>query len=139
MTRVSSGFAMALIGIAGLLVCFSNLGCERKGGPATVTRLEPDNGTTLGGDQISIVGSGFEPGKTTAEVRFGRKRAESVVIASSTTINVTTPPNERGPSEITVILNDGQAFTIPEGFRFVEPQDASKVRDAYLKTQGKTK
>lgn len=139
MTHVSRRFSLAALAIVGLSVCFSNLACERKGGPVSVTRLEPDNGTTGGGDQISIIGSGFEPGKTTAEVRFGRKRAEGVVIASNTVINVTTPPSERGPTEITVILNDGKAFTIPGGFRFVEPQDASKVRDAYLKTQGKTK
>ena len=125
--------------IVGLSVCLSTIACERKGGPVTVTRLEPDNGSTNGGDQITIVGSGFSPGSTTAEVRFGRKRAEGVVIASTNAINVTTPSSERGPTEVTVILNDGKAFTIPGGFRYVEPQDASKMREAYLKTQGKDK
>ena len=109
--------------------------CEKKGGPVSVSRLEPESGTTSGGDHITIVGTGFEPGVTTAEVRFGRKRAEGVVIASSTQINVTSPPSERGPVDVTVILNDGRAFTIPEGFRYVAPQDGSKVREAYLKGQ----
>ena len=131
MTRALRCFSLAAIAFASL----STMACERKGGPVTVVRIEPDNGTTSGGDQVTIVGSGFEPGQTTAEVRFGRKRAEGVVIASTSAINVTTPPSDRGPTEVTVILNDGKAFTIPNGFRFVEPQDASKVREAYLKTQ----
>lgn len=107
--------------------------CEKKGGPVTVSRVDPENGTTSGGDQVTIIGTGFEPGQTTAEVRFGRKRAEGVVIASNTQINVTTPPSDRGPVDITVILNDGKAFTIPNGFRYVSPQDPGKLREAYMK------
>ncbi len=129
MTRALRCLSIAAFAVSALAAS----ACERKGGPVSVSRVDPESGTTGGGDQITIIGTGFEPGQTTAEVRFGRKRAEGVVIASNTQINVTTPPSERGPVDITVILNDGKAFTIPNGFRFVAPQDPSKVREAYLK------
>lgn len=129
MTRALRSFAMAALA----LVVLAGSACERKGGPVSVSRVDPESGTTAGNDHVTIIGTGFEPGQTTAEVRFGRKRAEGVVIASSTQINVTSPPSDRGPVDVTVILNDGKAFTIPNGFRYVAPQDPGKVREAYLK------
>ena len=57
-----------------VFVCFSALvsACQQTGGPLKVDTVEPPQGTTAGGEEISIVGSGFVPGKTHAEVRFGR-------------------------------------------------------------------
>ena len=69
--------------------------CTTKGGPVKVDSVEPPQGTTAGGDEISIVGSGFQPGKTQAEVKFGRHKSESVTIASTGKIRVVTPPNEK--------------------------------------------
>jgi hypothetical protein len=116
-------------------LAFAGLGCEKKGGPVRVVEVEPNQGTTGGGDHVTIVGSGFEPGKTQAEVRFGRRKAESVVIASTTQINVTTPAGDRGPVDVEVMLNDGKAFSIPGGFKYVPPADPGKVREAWLKNQ----
>jgi hypothetical protein len=42
--------------------------CTTKGGPVKVESVEPSQGTTAGGDEISIVGGGFQPVKTQAEV-----------------------------------------------------------------------
>ncbi|MCG5054313.1 MAG: IPT/TIG domain-containing protein [Myxococcales bacterium] len=134
MMRAPRRLSLAVLSLA---MALGGASCAKKGGPVSVTRVDPETGTTGGGDQVTIKGAGFEPGTTTADVRFGRKRAEGVVIASTTDINVTTPSSERGPVDVTVILNDGTAFTIPNGFRYVEPQDSAKVREAYLKTEGK--
>ena len=73
-----------------------------EGGPLKVDSVEPSQGTTAGGDEISIVGSGFQPGKTQAEVKFGRRKAESVQIASGGKIRVLTPPNDKGPVDVQV-------------------------------------
>ena len=54
-----------------LLVGFA--ACTQNGGPLKVDSVEPPQGTTAGGEEISIVGSGFQPGKTQAQVKFGRK------------------------------------------------------------------
>jgi IPT/TIG domain len=107
-------------------------GCQRSGGPLTVDKVEPNQGTTGGGDEVVISGGGFEPGRTQAEVKFGRRKAESVVIAANNKIKVISPSNEKGPVDISVMFDDGSAFKIPNGFRYVEPADTASVRRAFL-------
>jgi hypothetical protein len=109
--------------------------CSKTGGPITVDKVEPNEGTTAGGDEISIVGGGFQPGKTQAEVKLGRKKAESVVIASTSKIKVLTPPSEKGPVDVTVMFDDGNMFKIPNAFRYVEPAENSNTRSAFFGTQ----
>jgi hypothetical protein len=94
---------------------------EISEGPPRVESVEPTEGTTAGGEQISILGGGFVPGKTQAEVRFGRKKAPVVTIAATNRILVVTPPGDEGPVDITVSLDDGTEFKIPIGFRYRRP------------------
>jgi hypothetical protein len=107
-------------------------GCTTKGGPVKVDSLEPPQGTTAGGDEISIVGSGFQPGKTQAEVKFGRKKSESVQIASTGKIRVVTPPNDKGPVDVQIMFDDGATFKIANGFRYVEPSAGESARRAFF-------
>ena len=116
------------------LVCAVGLaaGCQQKGGPVSVTRVEPDQGLTAGGDQVVIHGGGFEPGKTQVEVRFGRAHVDQVSIASSDKIVVVTPPNEKGPVDVTLMFNDGAQFKIPGGFHYVPVGGGDDVRQAFF-------
>ena len=107
-------------------------GCTQKGGPIKVDSIEPPQGTTAGGDEISIVGGGFQPGKTQAEVKFGRRKAESVQIASGSKIRVVTPPNDKGPVDVQVMFDDGATFKIANGFRYVEPSAGESARRAFF-------
>jgi hypothetical protein len=109
--------------------------CTQKGGPLKVDAVEPPQGTTAGGDEISIVGGGFVPGKTQAEVKFGRRKAEHVQIASTTKIRVVTPPNDKGPVDVQVMFDDGSAFKVANGFRYVEPSDGEAARRAFFTGQ----
>jgi hypothetical protein len=106
--------------------------CTTKGGPVKVDTVEPPQGTTAGGDEISLVGSGFQPGKTQAEVRFGHRKCENVTIASTSKIRVVTPPNEKGPVDVSVMFDDGPSFKIPNGFRYVEPSAGESARRAFF-------
>ena len=115
-----------------MLVCALIAACTQKGGPVKVDSVEPPQGTTAGGDEISIVGGGFQPGKTQAEVKFGRRKAESVTIASTSKIRVVTPPNEKGPVDVQVMFDDGATFKIPNGFRYVEPAAGESARRAFF-------
>ena len=107
-------------------------GCQQSGGPLHVDSVEPNQGTTGGGDEVVISGGGFEPGKTQAEVKFGHRKAETVVISSTNKIKVVAPSNEKGPVDISVMFDDGSAFKIPNAFRYIEPADTSSVRRAFL-------
>ena len=118
-----------MITLAGLALI---AGCTQKGGPLKVESVEPPQGTTAGGEEISIVGGGFQPGKTQAEVKFGKRRAEMVTIASPTKIRVVTPAHDKGPVDISVMFDTGDAFKIPNGFRYVEPADGEAARRAFF-------
>ena len=106
--------------------------CQQGGGPLKVDAVEPPQGTTAGGEEITIVGSGFQPGKTQADVRFGRKRAENVIIASTTKIKAVSPSSEKGPVDVQVTFDEGSAFKIPNGFRYVEPAESDNARRAFF-------
>jgi hypothetical protein len=137
MTRFSPSLGLMLLTSFGLAVA----ACQQKGGPINVERVEPDQGIVTGGDSVIIQGSGFEPGKTQVEVRFGRQRAEQVSIASNGKINVITPPGDRGPVDVTVMFNDGAQFKIPGGFRYLAGTGGSDVRKAFFSDkpgEGKT-
>ena len=114
MNRISSFLSCAAVTV--LLAT----GCQSKGGPLKVGEVEPNQGINAGGDQVTINGSGFVPGKTQVEVRFGRARAEQVSIASATEINVVTPPGDKGPVDITLMFDSGEQFKIQQGFRYVD-------------------
>jgi hypothetical protein len=122
--------ALALVASLGLCALLS--ACEQKGGPLKVDNTEPAQGTTAGGEEITINGGGFVSGKTQASVTFGRKKAEHVMIVSPTKIKVITPANEKGPVDVKVDFDDGQAFKIANGFRYVEPATGDNTRRAFF-------
>jgi hypothetical protein len=122
--------ALGLMLGTGLLVITA--ACQQSGGPAKIDKIEPPQGTTAGGEEITILGDGFQPGKTQAEVRFGRKKSEVVTIASTTKIKVVTPVGDKGPVDVTVAFDDGRAFKLSNGFRYVEPAENQNARNAFF-------
>jgi hypothetical protein len=121
-----------VLGITISVAIWTLIAACTKGGPVKVDAVEPSQGTTAGGDEISIVGYGFQPGKTQAEVKFGHRKCESVTIASTGKIRVVTPPNEKGPVDVSVMFDDGPSFKIASGFRYVEPSAGESARRAFF-------
>jgi hypothetical protein len=106
--------------------------CTQNAGPLKVDSIEPPQGTTAGGEEITILGGGFQPGRTQAEVKFGRKKAEIVTIASNSKIRVVTPSSEKGPVDVSVMFDDGNSFKIANGFRYLEPAQGDNTRRAFF-------
>jgi hypothetical protein len=122
-----------------VLVLGAFAACEKKGGPVSISKVEPDNGVTAGGDHITIHGSGFEPGKTQVEVKFGGRRAEQVSIGSNDKITVVTPPGDKGPVDVTLMFNNGEALQLQGGFHYVTTAGTGDVRNAFINDVGKKK
>jgi hypothetical protein len=120
----------------GLILCFGALAvtaaCQQGGGDLKVEKVVPPQGTTAGGEEISILGEGFQPGRTQAEVRFGRRKSEVVTIASKGKLRVVTPAGDKGPVDVTVAFDDGRAFKLTNGFRYVEPAESQNARNAFF-------
>jgi|SRR4051794_9952840 hypothetical protein len=121
-----------IVGLSTAVLFLGFLGaCDQKG-PLRVDRVEPAEGIAAGGDAVSIIGSGFQPGKTQVEVRFGRHRAEGVIIASSSKITVVAPSGDKGPVDVTLDFDNGARFTVPSGYHYLVPQATGDVRKAFF-------
>jgi hypothetical protein len=119
-----------------LLVLALMSSCNEKG-KISVDKVEPAEGITAGGDHVTIIGSGFEPGKTQVRVSFGRHVCDQVVIQSTGKISVVTPNGDKGPVDVTLDFDNGSRFKIPTGFRYVEPKQTGDVRQAFFGKQAK--
>jgi hypothetical protein len=64
-------------------------------------------------------------------VRFGSRDASNVTILSENKIQVTTPPNEGGPTDVTVMFDDGRTFKLAGAFHYRMP-DNGQAREMFL-------
>lgn len=93
-----------------------------------VTELEPKQGTFAGGEEIVIKGNNFPVAKGGVSVMFGRKAATNVVIENSSAIKVSSPQGDKNTDvDITVQFDDGRAYQIKNGFRYLDATDQAKV------------
>ena len=113
MTR--SGFIM----FASLLVGAACLAaCDAGGGEMAILDVDPKVGHTQGDQAVRILGANFRQdiGYT---IYFGTKKSQSVTILDPETILVTTPQRvQAGDVDIMIRADDGNAFKIPNGFKF---------------------
>ena len=114
------------------LFVFGLLASCTQTGKIHVDRVDPPQGITAGGDKITILGGGFQPGKTQARVMFGKHVCDQVVIASTSKIAVVTPSGDKGPVDVTLDFDNGLRFKIPNGFRYMEPKQTGDVRQAFF-------
>ena len=86
--------------------------------PPTVTSVTPNSGPTAGGTSITIVGTEFLAGQTSATI--GGIPLLGVTVVNSTTITATTPPGAAGAANITVTVGLGSA-SLTGAFTYVPP------------------
>lgn len=87
-----------------------------------VSAINPAQGSTQGGDTISIVGAGFIPGMS---VFFGLQEASNVQYVNPSMITVTTPQAEPGLSDIIVRRLDNQQVILAGAFLYLSEQTSS--------------
>jgi hypothetical protein len=82
-----------------------------------VTSLSHGSGRRTGGAKVVVIGTGFRPG---AVVRFGRTRAATVTVKSSTRIVVRAPRHARGTVDVVVATGGGSSPRVRrDRFRYV--------------------
>jgi hypothetical protein len=114
-----------------LLVLGLLASCDESG-KIRVDKVEPPEGISAGGDHVTIIGAGFQPGKTQARVMFGKHLCEQVVISSTNKIGVVTPNGDKGPVDVTIDFDNGSRYKIANGFRYVEPKQTGDMRKAFF-------
>jgi hypothetical protein len=94
----------------------------------TVTSVNPNNGSYLGGTSVTIGGSGFQSG---AAVTFGGSAATSIVVVNATTITAVTPAHAAGAVNVTVTNTDTSTATLSNGYTF-NPQQFDANGDGII-------
>lgn len=84
-----------------------------------VQRVEPAVGSTAGGDDVVIIGSGFDAG---AAAYFDDLPAQDLVVSPPGTIACRTPPHAPGPVEVKVQNPNTQEDVLADGFRYEQPR-----------------
>ena len=104
--------------------------CDKGGGPVSISGIEPREGAVQGDQPVKISGHNFrnDIGYT---VYFGNKRAGAVTILDPETIVVATPRAEsEGEVDVMIAADDGPAFRIKQGYRFLRPANAAEPSKA---------
>jgi len=83
--------------------------------PPNPTTVRPTIGTSAGGTNVTITGSGFQNGATVA---FGGIAATNVAVLDANTITATTPAHPAGSVDIVVTNPDTMAGTLASAFVF---------------------
>jgi hypothetical protein len=102
--------------------------------PPTVTKVEPEEGTTLGGTSIKIKGTGFLK-TTTVTVTIGGTAATSIKVESETEITAKTPAHAAGAAAI-VVTEGGVASNNTIEYTYVTPPTVTKVEPSSGPTTG---
>ena len=112
-----------------LAVLGLGLGCSTD---TRFTEVSPPNGTFTGGEDVELLGSNFP--RSGVVVRFGSKPGTGVIVESDHAIKVTTPPGEKGTAaDVTLTFDDGRAFVLRNGFRFVDATQQRETMDKFFK------
>jgi IPT/TIG domain len=108
---------LCIINLDGGQACLSNAYTYVSDSPPTVSSAAPGSGPYLGGDTVTIQGSGFATGTT---VRFGGTPA-LILKMTATSISVRTEHHASGVVDIVVTNGDGQTTTLPAGYSYLPP------------------
>jgi hypothetical protein len=84
-----------------------------------IAAVSPDAGTVGGGTEISVIGSGFQPGVT---VRMDDNALRTFPFdSSSTTIRAQAPAHPPGTVDVVVLNPDGQSARLAAAYRYAVP------------------
>lgn len=102
----------------------------------TATAIDPDSGSSAGGDTVTITGTGFVDGDTIT-VTFDGTAATDVSVTSATTITCTTPAGTAGAVDV-VVTTSGGSVTMSGGYTYVDipAPTVTAISPAYGSTAG---
>src|SRR5688572_21881554 len=109
------------LGTLGLALLLSAGQCSNE---TKIERLEPQQGTFTGGEEISIKGKNFPVKRGGVSVTFGRRAGTGVAIENDNTIKVISPQGEKNTDvDVTVLFDDGRGFQLKNAFRYLDATD----------------
>jgi hypothetical protein len=109
-----------LILLVGLSLGLGLVACTEKTG-VSVSKVYPTRGPYIGGDPVTISGSGFTPSQV-SEIYFGKNPAKRPVVKEGGDIVVDPPAGSVGETvDIVIILSDARTITLPKAYSYIDP------------------
>jgi DNA-binding beta-propeller fold protein YncE len=115
-------------------------GCYTIVPPATVTTVEPTEGSTAGVATVTIKGTNLDG---SSEVTFGGAKATEVVVKSNTEVTAKTPAHGAGAVEVCVTATGGPGckpaaydYVAPPEVTLVEPSDGPEAGSTSVTVKG---
>ncbi|MBW2464496.1 MAG: IPT/TIG domain-containing protein [Deltaproteobacteria bacterium] len=119
---------LVLFGFSALVAGLS-IGCGEAGGEMAILDVMPREGSIVGDQPVQIKGVNFRA-DIGYRVYFGNKKATSVTVVDPETLVVVSPEHiEEGPVEITVLADNGPAFSVQGGYAYVDQANAAQPGD----------
>ncbi|MBT8496133.1 MAG: IPT/TIG domain-containing protein, partial [Deltaproteobacteria bacterium] len=120
--------ASVILGILAVLALTAAACGEDEG--LRITSIEPKKGTYLGGDTVTIFGSGFQAeGARDVVVYFGNRQGKVLAFDGDKKLKVQAPSGDKGKTvDVVLIFGDARRFTYPKAYTFIEPSNI-KVDD----------
>lgn len=111
------------LGLSLVAVLALGAACSEGSGKLTVTGLRPKVGPYIGGDPVTISGSGFQtPGPQGMKVYFGKKEARGIILVSDTEVRVEPPAGEIGLAvDVEVVFDDARSAKLPKAYAYIDP------------------
>lgn len=85
-----------------------------------VTALTPNQGSTFGGNEVTISGLGFTGAVCPGSVKFGTMVAASCTVVNDTTLITVAPPNVSGAAVVVVQTVNGTSDIVPN-YTYISP------------------
>jgi hypothetical protein len=110
----------AVLALGGALAMLA--ACSEKKELA-VTKIYPRRGPYMGGDPVTISGTGFSPSQG-IKVYFGRSPAGPPIIKRTGEIIVEPPAGEVGSTvDVEIVFDDARTLKIPRAYTYIDPTD----------------
>jgi len=119
------GIVLLLVAVSIAVSAFV-AGCGEEGGEMAILDVTPREGSLIGDQAVQVKGVNFRP-DIGYRVYFGNRRATSVTVIDPETLLVVTPERqESGPVDITILADNGPAFSVSGGFAYVDQADVDE-------------
>jgi len=99
----------------------------------SVTAISEKQGSTAGGNTVTITGTGFVAGAT---VTIGGKTCTNVVVVSATSITCVVPAGVAGVVDVVVLNGDNQTKTLARAYTYVSASSVSSSATKSLPVTG---
>jgi hypothetical protein len=120
-TLVSGQIAGLAVSILLALLTVTAFGCSEKPAELAVKSIHPTRGPYIGGDPVTITGTGFTPTQDIT-IYFGKNKAKPPVIKENGEIVVDPPAGELNSTvDVELVFGDARILRIPKSYTYIDP------------------